>query len=201
MPRIIENFDIITIGNSEIRTKTIENVVWYAKMDIMKCIGYKSLRKGYVTSENKIQFDVGRGIKMNLVNKNGVRQILISAQRKCPNMALYEYFGVEINSPIICREAVIGTVLHTAFKDIDIIHQFTVNRNDTCYHIDYLPDYKVAIEIDGGHSFYDTDDEFDRQSYIEGKLGCRFLRCNPDDPAFDILEFIYKLRLLTKQIN
>ena len=68
------------------------------------------------------------------------------------------------------------------------------------YHIDYyFPDEKVAVEIDeNDHKDRNKLDEKIRQSYIEGKLQCKFIRCNPDDPNFDIFDFIFKLRILLK---
>ncbi|MED3334192.1 DUF559 domain-containing protein [Bacillus velezensis] len=68
------------------------------------------------------------------------------------------------------------------------------------YIIDlYIKDLKIAIECDeNDHAFYDTEDERIRESYIENKLGCKFLRFNPNDRNFkitDVLNRIIKIGL------
>ena len=68
------------------------------------------------------------------------------------------------------------------------------------YYIDfYLPDYRIAIEIDEfGHRDESSYEEIERQTFIEAKLKCNFVRCNPDDKYFDIFDLIYEIMMLVK---
>ena len=56
------------------------------------------------------------------------------------------------------------------------------------YRVDlYLPTINIAVECDeGGHRFYQDDEEAARQQYIEQCLGCRFVRFDPHRPGFNI---------------
>ena len=51
------------------------------------------------------------------------------------------------------------------------------------YQVDlYLPDLNIVVECDEhGHSHYSQWDEISRQSYIEHRLGCKFIRYDPID--------------------
>ena len=66
--------------------------------------------------------------------------------------------------------------------------QYTVDG----YRIDlYFPIHKLAIECDElGHKDRDIGYEVTRQKYIETKLGCTFIRYNPDAKEFDIFSVI-----------
>ena len=35
-----------------------------------------------------------------------------------------------------------------------------------------------------------------REKYIRNTLQCKFIRCNPDDPGFNIFDFLFSLRML-----
>ena len=65
------------------------------------------------------------------------------------------------------------------------------------YRVDlYLKDIKLVIECDEmGHEYKNNVSEIIRQETIEAKLGCKFLRFNPDKPGFKlggILNIIFK---------
>ena len=74
---------------------------------------------------------------------------------------------------------------------VSVICQHTVGR----YRIDlYLPDYKIAIEIDEhGHRDRDPHDERCREEFIKRELGCAFFRVNPDSPDFNIFRMCAQL--------
>ena len=56
------------------------------------------------------------------------------------------------------------------------------------YKIDlYFPDYNLAIEVDEfNHKDRDKLYENKREEYIKEKLGCKFIRFNPDEKNFNI---------------
>jgi very-short-patch-repair endonuclease len=65
------------------------------------------------------------------------------------------------------------------------------------YRVDlYLKDINLVIECDEmGHEYKNDLSEIIRQKTIESKLGCKFLRFNPDKPGFkfgEILNEIFK---------
>ena len=76
--------------------------------------------------------------------------------------------------------------------------QFTVGS----YYVDlYIKDYNLAIECDEfGHSGRDPLYEEERQKYIEDRLGCHFIRFNPDEYKFSIFRVIGDIHryMLTK---
>ena len=53
----------------------------------------------------------------------------------------------------------------------------------------YFHDYKVAVEIDEkDHQDRDISREIERQKALEKKLGCEFIRINPDKENFNIFK-------------
>lgn len=62
-------------------------------------------------------------------------------------------------------------------KGMDIIYQYKVDFGQYYYFVDmYLPEYKICIEIDEDYHKYQTEQDRKRQSEIEKKLGCKFVR-------------------------
>ena len=55
----------------------------------------------------------------------------------------------------------------------------------------YIPESKLAIECDEfGHQSYNVVDEERRQSFIENKLSCTFIRFNPCEVGLDLAHVI-----------
>ena len=69
------------------------------------------------------------------------------------------------------------------------------------YRIDkYFNDYKLAIEIDeSGHSDRNFDWEIKRKKVIEQKLGCQFIRIDPDKEDFGIFKTVNEIFRHIKQ--
>jgi very-short-patch-repair endonuclease len=96
------------------------------------------------------------------------------------------------------HESDIMVELDRFFKkdDIKCEHQYRVKKNNkTYYYIDcYLPDYNIAIEIDEkGHKDRNQKYETDREKFIKEKLGCKMLRCDPNNPKFSLMGFLGEL--------
>lgn len=77
--------------------------------------------------------------------------------------------------------------------------QYNVNL----YRIDlYLPEYKLAIECDEfDHETRSEWTEYERQSYLETKLDCEFIRFNPNKVDFNIGEVINKIIQKIQPLN
>ena len=84
----------------------------------------------------------------------------------------------------------IHAILKT-FKGENMVRQYSVGT----YRIDlYFPKYKLAIECDEyGHSDRDQEYEHTRQHYIEDKLGCQFIRYNPDSKNYNVFDMFNKI--------
>ena len=56
------------------------------------------------------------------------------------------------------------------------------------YKIDaYFVKYKLAVEIDeNDHALRDSEKELSRENAIKQRLGCKFIRINPDSDKFSI---------------
>ena len=70
---------------------------------------------------------------------------------------------------------------------------------DLCFH-----DYKLAVEIDEkGYKDRNEEHESQRQKKIEKKLGCKFIRINPDKENFNISKAKNKIfiHIKNKMIN
>ena len=63
------------------------------------------------------------------------------------------------------------------------------------YNVDlYFPSFNLVIECDqNNHNHYNNQAEEERANYIKDKLGCTFIRFNPDEPGFMIGDVIYKI--------
>lgn len=83
--------------------------------------------------------------------------------------------------------AAILAAIKELFPSVRYRHNFYVKKpNGFCYKIDlYFPDHRVALECDErGHKDRCPLLEMERQLYIAAKLGCVFVRYNPDSPDF-----------------
>ena len=69
------------------------------------------------------------------------------------------------------------------------------------YRIDlYFHDYKLAIEVDEkGHKNRNIDHEIKRQEVIKEKLGCKFIRINPDEENFNIFKAMNEIHRHIKE--
>ena len=76
------------------------------------------------------------------------------------------------------------TKIMSSFEGENMQTQYNVlnYRINLCFH-----DYKLAIEVDeNGHSHTNIDYEIKIRKASKQKLGCTFIRINPDKENFDI---------------
>ena len=191
----------VDIDNHTFRVILLNDVKMYFAIDLYKILGYRQNDAHRIRSspQNKEIVKIENS-KMTVLNFEGVREFLLSSRKKI-NVKLNEYFNVDVNnSSLLCKESQIGTALSKAFKETNIISQYKVSCAANMFYIDfYLPDYKIAVEIDeNGHKDYEKCTEIHRQKYIEKQLGCIFIRFNPDNKKTDIFDLIYEIRMLMK---
>jgi very-short-patch-repair endonuclease len=117
---------------------------------------------------------------------------LVSLDGNADYYALAKKLGVSIpyNIDVTKEQRTIGQI-RRAFKHLETIQQYKVAP----YYVDlYFPDYRIAVECDEeGHRKYTQEVEFKRQNFIEQKLGCTFVRYNPDAPSFNIGDVINEI--------
>jgi very-short-patch-repair endonuclease len=80
-----------------------------------------------------------------------------------------------------------------AFQGLHMITQYTVLK----YRVDlYFPDYKLIVECDELHHRYNVEADRAREAEITQHLqGCSFIRYEPLQPNFDVLQVINRIVL------
>lgn len=126
---------------------------------------------------------------------------LINNRRQSESVDIAKKFSIPLK---FIKEREYATIISKSFAEYECIQQFFVPREDKSgYFIDlYIKgdDKNIAIEIDeNGHSSYDEEFEKAREQYIKEKLGCDFIRFNPDCKNFNIGTVINKIRATTSK--
>ena len=98
---------------------------------------------------------------------------------------------------ILTKEQSVLTSIMSSFEGENMQTQYNVLG----YRIDlYFHDYKLTIKIDENrHSDRNIDYKIKRQEAIEQKVGCNFIRTDPDNEDFDIFRTINEIFRNTKQ--
>ena len=116
---------------------------------------------------------------------------LLNKCRKSTNKlkSLADILGVKIhkNKSLLKEQESLQNIMDV-FKGEEMLNQFNVDG----YRIDlYFPRHRFAVECDEfGHRDRDIEYEVRRQKYIENKLGCQFIRRNPNARDFNIFEVV-----------
>ncbi|AGC02440.1 BRO-N domain containing protein [Acanthamoeba polyphaga moumouvirus] len=188
--------------------------IWVKGSDVAKYLGYKNpseaindnvgdnniicfnkMVKLFPESKNMLKLDD----KTIFINLEGLSQ-LVSTSKKHKSIAFAKFLNINAYYKKIYHETQLMSQLTSFFdaSDIKYIDQYSVKNKKTLYRIDcYLPEYNIAIEIDErGHSDRDPKYEIRRQKFLEDKLNCTFIRCNPDDPKFNVYDFLGKINKL-----
>ena len=167
--------------------------MFYSGLDVCKAIGYaegkyalrdhvsvdfKRKRKD-ITSES-VSYHCGKAIYISLT---GLKQLLQKNRVSRPEAikAFQDNIeGLDLDLILMYKEQECIGAIETTFSNLETKRQFRV---DNKYVIDlYIPLYNIAVECD---EFNHSDREI-RQRYIEEKLGCKFVRFNPDEPNFTV---------------
>ena len=97
------------------------------------------------------------------------------------------------------KEQTVINLIKNAFEGENMQTKYTVlnYRTDLYFH-----EYKLAIEVDElGHNDRNIDYEIQRQTALEKKLGCVFIRINPGVADFNICKEINKIHRQFKQLT
>ena len=180
----------------EIQVKVIDNEPWFLAGDIAKALNIKNVSemvRGANIKENERNIfpNKTRGGKQKqiFVTRLGLKKVL--ANSKKPNAAqLSESLGLEMCIYTKVEASHIGNI-RKAFKNILSIDEYAVGR----YNVDlYFPSLNLVIECDqNNHNHYNRQTEKERENYIKDKLGCTFIRFNPDEPGFMVGDIIYQI--------
>ena len=207
-----------TFNNVKLFTVTINGKSWTRAKEICKALEYKKTTKtGDVIRSNcscentRYKGDfisvpvTGTPVlwpadsqKYDLyINEEGMHELVLkSSMSNATDFA--KQLGINIHDhKYLSKERETLSCILKAFKGQEMKEQYTVDG----YRIDlYFPSHKLAIECDEfGHKDRDIGYEVTRQKHIETKLGCTFIRYNPDAKDFDIfsvinsiMKYIYK---------
>jgi very-short-patch-repair endonuclease len=173
-----------------IETQTDENgVVWFKANDVLLCLMYKqsawrSTIKDHLNKADKTQrvdSSSGQRRKVNFINRDGVVSLvmnsstMISQEKK---LSLLKSLNIDVTNLVFEKKRrfehhCFENMVKVMFDGYKILPQFTVGD----YRLDfYIPDLKIAIEIDEQHHERQQEEDKERQKFIEKCLGCKFLR-------------------------
>lgn len=133
----------------------------------------------------------GGFILRELISKYTIKKIIHRA-RTHNIIQLIKILNINVfDDKLLRKETICINQIVQVFNKEQFEPQKTVGK----YYIDiYLPDHNIAIECDeNGHKNRNQLYEQKRQKYIEKKLGCKFIRFNPDDPNFDIFNLLSEI--------
>lgn len=173
-----------------VRAILIEGEPWFVGNDVASILGYKIPKdavKAHVPEKDKLVVQLSdiqeglqdhmKGSKITIINRRGFYNLItrsntIDIKTKESILSRFNFNYIPYDRKEISFKRDLKYFLDAI--GVDFIHQFRVGK----YRIDfYIPLYRIAIEYDErDHRHYNKDKEFRRQKYIEGKLGCKFVR-------------------------
>ena len=215
--KIIKNFDHkngkkllnskdITKNIISTSDKTLKMIIYiynskkyYDIQHIINNIGIKQscIKKKYNLFSNKIKYYLWRKnkydgyIRRELISHNAVKNIIHSS-RIHKVIPLVKLLNINIfNDKILNKEMINIDQIIKVFNKEKYETQKIIGK----YRIDlYFPKYNLAIECDEfNHKDRNNNNESRRQKFIEEKLNTTFIRFNPDDTNFNILDVISKI--------
>lgn len=134
-------------------------------------------------SEREYKDSRGKPQPELMITKYSLKKLLSRYRYVAPEQ--YKALGVEDIDVIHTYtrfEVSFCSMLEEALKElnIDVVKQYNIDG----YRIDfYIPSLNIAVEYDEAQHFIKTNikKDNDRQSYIERKLDCKFIRCDYRD--------------------
>ena len=205
----IENF--MNAGIKTVQVKDVKHF-WVRRRDVEKGLGLKALRnlvkqeingtgcdncKKYKRSlqeltnnmndnmEDKyIRNDIAEKIIKNCRGVKKTRDNLNKSDKEKQRQNFRLLLGFNEHDIFLTKEqSVLNKLLETFSREEISLQHFVLG-----YKIDaYFVEYKLAVEIDeNNHEQRDNEKELMRENAIKQKLGCEFIRINPDDDKFNI---------------
>ena len=195
------NFDGATM-----RVLDLDTGIWIRGNDVAAILGYSRPRDAIhdnILPEHKRPLNSllptaplnGNERRATYINVSGLRTLIACSQR--PNKEPFiefcrEQFGIgcHVVTRLRKEQEYIGYIIKV-FEHKGPRTQFPVER----YRIDlYFPAERVAVECDEyGHRDRCPVQEATREQFIAARLGCRFVRFNPDAPAFCVFDTIREI--------
>jgi very-short-patch-repair endonuclease len=201
---------LLEYDEKQIKIVNINEDIWVCAKDVAKILGYRKpldaigrhVRVKYKISLEELCKTFTCDIKANTNQKNtiytnklGLIQLLIYS--KMPNKDDFIKwckikFDIEyqVVTCLYKEQETVGQITR-AFRHTNYKIQYKVDK----YRIDlYFIDYKIAIECDEfNHKDRDRKYEIERETFIKKKLGCKFIRYNPDDEDFSVFDVINEI--------
>ena len=163
----------------------------YRASDLGKILGMSNIRSILVNYDKLKISKLTNGGNQNVAYINCDSLIkLLSKSRKPNAIELSKKMNIDvITKYYVSIETDIIKCILTTFDGNIITPQYNVDN----YYIDlYFDEYLLAIECDERHHKYPTNkfNDLQRQQYITNKLGCRFIRFNPNEPSFNLFQLL-----------
>ena len=101
-----------------------------------------------------------------------------------------KHLGYNHDDIMVCEETSIAEniIIHFPHKNIVLNEKFNGKKTDIRFK-----DLNFIVNVDeGNHEVYDTDDEKEREDMFK-RHNFKIIRCNPNDPEFDINKFLCKI--------
>ena len=158
--------------------------------DSSEVVSYKTRKEHSIITYKKYKDGMRRNNSVILLTNRGVWR-LICTSRSIHANALAKKLGIDVHTRIAPVESSTIADIVRVFKNHKYYTQYNVGK----YKIDlYFIDHKLAVECDEtNHADRNVDYEKTRQETIEGVLGCRFIRYNPNAADFNILDVIAEI--------
>ena len=131
--------------------------------------------------------------------RKGVKYVISRSRKSTYNLRiLAKALGINIheNKWLFKEQEMILRVM-TAFKGEKMCTQYNL---DGCRIDLYLPEHKLPLKCDEfGHRKRDIEHEMRSQKHTEEKLGCKFIRYNPDAEDLNLFRVINQIFLAIQQ--
>ena len=187
---------------ANVKTITVDGVSWHRAKDVAKILGYANTKQAIIKNvdeDDKNQLvnlttePLIRNEKQTIyINERGLKQLIIKSQM--PNASnIAKQFGINVETKYLRKEIEVVGFIQEYLTCLKIPFEF--QKRVKSYRIDlYLPDHKLALEIDEhGHADRDIEYETKREKVISKALHCEFLRINPDADGFKMSHCIASL--------
>ncbi len=202
----------ITIDNNKILSVVDDdNKVWLCGKHIaslLECVDHKQAFRSNIDDTNKSQYKYLKLTKSKeiiiknfqthtiFINEDGFKYWLCNS--RSPNSVnIAKALNINLlECKSLSKETSTSSKIIKAFKGEKMIYQYTVFQ---CRIDLYFSDYNLAIECDeNDHKDRDEEYEKKRRDKITKKIGCKWIRYDPDGKDFDIFDVINEIYTIIK---
>lgn len=185
--------------------------IWYLCSQVCKILGFTifgsdvvqrqvkyNCKKYFCDFNNKesqgsipINLNIIAGSDSLFINTNGITPLVLKS-RSSNSLEIADILKIKyVPYKDIHAETSAIYCIRIVFANEKMIDQYRVGN----YSVDlYFPQYSLIVEIDEkNHVDRNPIKEKERQKYIEESMGAHFIRFNPDDKSFSILNVIKQI--------